>query len=327
LPAEQQTPELKEQLAAEWQRFYQTGEHPSLRQLQEFEIEHPNGARHTIQTLRYPIKTGRGFLLAAAMRDVTEQRRATIELETIRRRLDTALEISQVGVYEHAVPLGPDIFHSGEWTGIMGYDRDELPAGGEFLPWLFDHVHPDDRVRLNKAHTDFVEGRSPTYHVEVRMRHKDGHWVMVRGIARALQRDEQGQVTRLIGVMQDISAIKSAELALKLQQTQLNTILNATGITAFRQDADLRYIWIQNPITVFFTENAVGHTDEQLLPATDVSELVALKRRVLALGQSVRQGITLQHNGQELSFELALEPLRDEQDQVAGLSGVILSQS
>ncbi len=153
------------------------------------------------------------FLQATAnvVGEAIERQRTEDALRQSEERLAVAVEASGGGVYEHSLPLGNDLYHSARWAEILGYKPEELPSGQAFLPWLLERVHPDDIEAQQQAFDDFVADRTKTYDVEVRLRHRDGHWLWVRSFARALERDEQGRVRRLAGLMFDIEKRKRAD--------------------------------------------------------------------------------------------------------------------
>jgi PAS domain S-box-containing protein len=130
-------------------------------------------------------------------------------------RLKAALEASGGAIYEHSVPLDESTYHDERWVELLGYDRAELPRYDRITEWLFGQTHPDDRGLVERAYTEFIEGRSPLYHVEFRIRHKAGHWLWVEGHSIATERDSGGRLRRLVGVMTDITERKLADEQLR----------------------------------------------------------------------------------------------------------------
>jgi PAS domain S-box-containing protein len=87
--------------------------------------------------------------------------------------------------------------------------------------WLAQTViYPDDRPRVEAALTDHLEGRTPRYECEYRIRQPDGQWrwMLVRG--RCL-RDATGKPYRLVGSTSDITAEKEAQAAKAHLEAQL----------------------------------------------------------------------------------------------------------
>ncbi|MGC3958965.1 MAG: PAS domain-containing protein [Verrucomicrobiota bacterium] len=82
------------------------------------------------------------------------------------------------------------------------------PNSGAAAGGWTERVHPDDLARVtNQLATLPIE---PLFVAEYRFRHKSGHyvWIFDRGV---MSRDAQGRVTRIIGIMWDITARKRAE--------------------------------------------------------------------------------------------------------------------
>lgn len=82
---------------------------------------------------------------------------------------------------------------------------------------FLDAIHPDDRDRVRHATTHQTEGR---YDEQYRILHKDGEERWVRDLAYPI-RDKDGNVTRIVGVAEDITDIKEAELALRVANEEL----------------------------------------------------------------------------------------------------------
>ena len=81
-------------------------------------------------------------------------------------------------------------------------------------------IHPDDVPRFEAAVTDHLEGRTPQYECEYRVRQPDGawHWLLARG--RCL-REATGRPYRFVGSTIDVSAQKQAELDKERLEAQL----------------------------------------------------------------------------------------------------------
>jgi PAS domain S-box-containing protein len=157
------------------------------------------------------------------------------ELREISNRLKAAIDATGGAIYDHRVPLDGSMYHDERWAEIIGYDSTELPEHDRFLEWLLDHIHPDDRARLDRAYADFVSGKVPNYRVEVRLRHKTGRWIWVEGYAHAVDRDESGKARRVVGMMTDVTERKKVEETLnKLNATLEQKISERTKLAEAR---------------------------------------------------------------------------------------------
>jgi two-component system CheB/CheR fusion protein len=90
--------------------------------------------------------------------NISERKRAEAALKDSQRRLAVALEAIEGGVYEHSVPIGPDLYHSERWAEILGYRKDELPPYDAFLEWLYEQVHPTTAMRSARPTRTSLKG-------------------------------------------------------------------------------------------------------------------------------------------------------------------------
>ncbi len=92
LPDDHKSPETYTQIQSLVQAFFNTGDAPWINQLYENEIQHPDGSRHHIQQLAFPIRTRRGLILCATMRDITERKHNEQELQESRETAESATQ-------------------------------------------------------------------------------------------------------------------------------------------------------------------------------------------------------------------------------------------
>ncbi|MEM7353358.1 MAG: EAL domain-containing protein [Acidobacteriota bacterium] len=99
------------------------------------------------------------------------------------------------------------IFFSARWKAILGFDEDEVRDEPE--SW-FSRVHPDDFELLEAQLKAHLEGVTPHFENEHRIRTLAGEyiWVQTRGVA---VRDESGKAYRIAGSQRDVSEWKRAE--------------------------------------------------------------------------------------------------------------------
>ena len=74
---------------------------------------------------------------------------------------------------------------------------------------------------VKAASAAYLEGRTPSYALDVRMRCKDGSWIWVMVHGMVVSRDAEGRPTRVIGTHTDITARKNAENAQRALNRQL----------------------------------------------------------------------------------------------------------
>jgi PAS domain S-box-containing protein len=113
----------------------------------------------------------------AAARDITESKAARDELAGQTERLELVLRSSLLGLWDWNMVTG-EVVADERWAEIVGYRLEELqPVSFETWQRL---GHPDDLAVSDAMIEEHMAGRSPSYDIECRMRHRDGHWVWVR---------------------------------------------------------------------------------------------------------------------------------------------------
>ena len=99
-------------------------------------------------------------------------------------------------------------FFSRTWKQMLGHAEDEI--GNRPEEWE-KRLHPEDRAATLAAVQDCLDGKTPIYVKEHRVRCKDGSykWVLDRGIL--VSRGEDGKPLRMIGTYTDITERKQME--------------------------------------------------------------------------------------------------------------------
>jgi len=156
-----------------------------------------------------------GLQLAHTMTETIRRREKDLEESEFRWRF--ALEGSGDGLWDWNLDHGT-VWFSHRFEQLLGFGPGELEHR---LDAWSDRIHPDDRERKFAAVNDYLEGRSPTYACEHRLRHKDGHylWVLDRGIV--VDRSQTGAPRRMIGTLADISQDKALEASLRRSRAEL----------------------------------------------------------------------------------------------------------
>lgn len=140
--------------------------------------------------------------LVLAHRALVARRESEAALQAERQRLAWILEATRPGIWEADLGVG-SLRVDARWAEIVGYTLDELqPVNLSTWERL---THPDDlteALRLSNLH---IQGRMPYYECDIRMRHKQGHWVWVNTRGRVHRRTEDGTVMYMSGTHIDIS--------------------------------------------------------------------------------------------------------------------------
>ena len=132
----------------------------------------------------------------------TRAREADAIYDTVRARIDTALNRGRCGLWDWDLARGR-IFWSHSMFAILGLDpRDDLLTFGE----VGALVHPDD-IRLYELATQLADGKTRSIDRAFRMRHACGDWVWLRARCEII-RQSDGADPHLIGIAVDITEQK-----------------------------------------------------------------------------------------------------------------------
>lgn len=204
-----------------------------------FDVEHrilrPDGEERVVreQGRGEFDESGRALRMMGVVQDLTESHRLEQALRDADARWMFALDGAGTGVWDWDRTSGKAFF-SLRWKEMLGYAPREI---GDSIDEWRKRVHPDDAVRVQHEVDRHLEGLSPVYESEHRLRTKDGHycWVLDRG--RVVARDAGGRAQRMIGTHTDITARKEAEVALQDSESRYRTLIASMAEGVVLQDA------------------------------------------------------------------------------------------
>lgn len=224
-------PDDRAAVYAEWLRTADTGDGFDM----EFRIAHPDGGLRTVRSRARAERDELGVLAGyvGSVEDVSDARATREQLQAEQRRLASIIAGTDVGTWEWNVATGETRFNE-RWAGIMGHTLASL-APVSLQTW-FDHGHPDDLARSGDLLARHFAGESPSYECEVRMRHRDGHWVWVLARGRVMSRAPDGGPGWMYGTHLDISERKRAEAALRHSEALLNRTGEVAGVGGWELD-------------------------------------------------------------------------------------------
>ncbi|WP_331797251.1 PAS domain-containing protein [Pseudotabrizicola sp. L79] len=161
-------------------------------------------------------------------------------LKETEQRLEDIIDGAGVSTWQYNSRTGENLIDD-KWAEMLGYRREELEpmdtAGWKAL------VHPDDYAALLVQHaTNLREGQS-RFRNEIRLRHKQGHWVWILSRGRVTTRSDDGQPLIMSGVHLDISARKALEIALVAERDFLAQLMETSVSGVMAVDAEGRIIF------------------------------------------------------------------------------------
>jgi len=188
------------------------------------------------------------------------------------------------GIWDWTPTTGLNQLSDRYWE-ILGYAQP--PTSSPSPAGELARVHPDDRAAIIAAVESHLATRA-RFEQELRLQHRDGHYIWVRVRGRAIW-DAAGNPVRVLGSVEDISDRKTLELRLRQQEKEFRTLVenNPDGIMRVSQQFRILYA---NPIMEarlgLFPGELLGQTLGQLgLPRVLVNRWQSAISRVFETGQ------------------------------------------
>ena len=212
------TPESAARLDAAVKRNTQTGEPYEL----DLELARTEGPRRWVTARSETKRDAQGQIigLRGTVQDITERKQAEQKLHDSERRLQLTLEATQIGVWDWNVK--DDLWDaSPTYYTMLGYEPNPGPADRQ--EWMA-RVHPEDIAEVNRKIQNVLSRDCQNYCYEARIRHANGNyrWQQVQGFG--IERDQDGKVTRILGIRTDINERKQGELTLERTNRALHTL-------------------------------------------------------------------------------------------------------
>lgn len=155
----------------------------------------------------------------AIVQDITQRKQSEQALRDAETRWKLALESVGDGVWDLRVDTHEE-YLSPQLLRMYGYQEGELPTHSNELD---QHTHPDDVVQMQHDRQAHLDGLTPVYSNEHRVRCKDGNWKWVHSRGMVISRNAQGQALRMIGTHTDITERKQAQ-ALVWEQAHFDAL-------------------------------------------------------------------------------------------------------
>jgi len=148
------------------------------------------------------------------------------ELYKSNERYDIVAKATSDTIWDWDIKTGGFIWNKGI-QGVFGYKKEEI---GTDLQWWFEKIHPEDSLKMSVKLYSFIEQKTEKWQDYYRFMCADGsyRYVFDRGF---LVMDENRNVIRMIGAIQDITKQKEEEQRLKLLETVITQTKDSVIIT------------------------------------------------------------------------------------------------
>lgn len=187
------------------------------------------------------------------MEEPNLQKNNSTSLKFEKERFHRVLEASNTGIWEWNIQTD-EVYYAPRWKELLGYKDDELENA--FSTWEI-LLHPDDKERMLKNVSDFMQNPQGHFEHRFRMKHKKGHYVWILNRS-AITLDKTGKPQYMSGSHLDITQQVIYESEIQEVNQKFKNFFNNSplGKSITSKDGKLS-------INKRFSE-IVGYTEEEL---------------------------------------------------------------
>lgn len=282
---------------------------------------YPNGAVVDWTFLAITAAIASSVLLQLRLRSIRSEVHARHVLSEENQRLELVLDSSRLGLWDWDMRTDTLVCDE-RWAEILGFQLHDLaPLSIDTEDRL---IHPDDRPASDGLFEEHVKGRVPFFDVELRMRHRDGHWVWVHDRGRIVEWSADGAPLRMTGTLEDVSDAHTAaeRLAAAEEESRLAMDNASIGMCLISNDGRFlranpamgRMLGLPADALLTMSLDEVTHPDD--------SAILAETRRALAGGMRTTGRHTLRFvtaGGHVIWGDASLSPVHNDDGSVRHL--------
>ncbi len=196
----------------------------------KFESRHRrhDGTFIDVEVYSQPISCDDRQVIFVSVRDISERKRAQLQLQEKEHFLQRVLDAEPGTVYIHDLAEQRNVYINRYWDTAFGYSAERTGAKGSDMSQLF---HPDDLPAIAAHHQGWRDGKDDeTRELEYRMRDVHGDWRWLKSRETPFSRGGDGEVAQILGIAIDISARKQTETWLGRQKQLLEMIVDGAEL-------------------------------------------------------------------------------------------------
>ncbi|HTU09805.1 MAG TPA: PAS domain-containing protein [Allosphingosinicella sp.] len=193
----------------------------------EYRLRRPGNAWMWVAAVGRPIyhEDGRPKGVIGVVQDISARKQAEDTLRETEERYRLATRATNDAIWDWDL-----LANQVRWNEALQDAYGYAPAQtGEDGAWWLDHIHPDDRARIDESIHAVIDGDGATWSDQYRFRRADGGYAEVLDRGTVI-RDADGRAVRMIGAMLDTSALRRARTAVRESEDRLRLATDATGI-------------------------------------------------------------------------------------------------
>lgn len=181
--------------------------------------------------------------------NITERKKIEKQLRKNEEWLQLTTTSSNIGLWEWHPQTGTTIFDE-VWANLVGYTLEELKPVS--IDTWYELLHPVDVDKFHREMDRYFSGEKPIYECEIRMKHKNGDWVWILDRGKAVEWDDNGDPTRLVGTHVNITHQKIIEEQIDEERNRFEIAANLTSDVIWEWRAYNKQLWWGEGIETVF---------------------------------------------------------------------------
>lgn len=245
--------ELRSNMKSQIIQCLSTGKAPWLNRFDEWDFDHPNGERKTIQLIPFIIHTSYGYMLSSIIRDVTKNKQTYNALKASEEKYKLLFNNANDAIYLHELSVNGKPGKILEVNNVaierLGFSRDEFSSLS-----IYDIKSSKSRLNVPEMLDVLIKKEHATF--ESIHETKDGKLIPVEISAHVFILNGE---KRVLSISRDISDRKKAEKQIRASEALYESILRVApvGIGVL---VDRKLIFVSQSFL-----DMVGYTQEELL--------------------------------------------------------------
>ena len=227
----------------------------------EVRVTLPDGTERIIETRGEATldESGRPLSVSGTLQDVTEQKVTQTALRQTQMRYRDTQRLARIGNWEADIATG-NSWWSEELYRMLEEDPKTYPAGFENF---MAHVHPDDRLMLQKRKEQTPVRPKAHNESEARLLLPRSGKIKIVHLSIEVRENEDGTPAAVVGTIHDITERRALETLLRESEARYASTVELAAVGIAHVDPDGHLIWSNS-----WLRDMLGYTQEELARLT-----------------------------------------------------------
>jgi PAS domain S-box-containing protein len=193
----------------------------------EYRIQHNDGSYVWIESKGHDKRDSELGGVIVNSRDITDRKKREQKIREIKEKLDLAVGAADIGIWDWDVKSDEVRIDPERYSMVEKIPDFSSNSKITIDDWR-ERIHPDD---LSEAWDDIsrhLDGEAENFDVEVRLRTAENDWMWIRSLGEVVERDDDGEPKRAVGVHINIDERRRRETVLERQNEYLRRIKQAS---------------------------------------------------------------------------------------------------